>query len=353
MVASKLVLFIDMDYFFAACEELRHPEFKSKALVVGTSPISKKEKGVVQTCNYEARKFGIHSAMPTMQALKLNPDIVYLESDDAYYSEISSRVMKLLKDYGFNTEVISIDEAALELNDLDYKNSEKIGIEIKEKIKKEIGLPCTIGISIGKVYAKMICDESKPNGLGILRDNKLKEFLKDKSMDKLLGVGRKTSDKLKQMKINTIGELGKADPNVLVEKFGEFGKELFLLANGIDNSRVIASYSILSIGRERTFDKDTKDFGEIENMADKLCKEVMTELNKNNMWFRGISVKAKYSDFSEHIKNKKLNNYTDSFDLLYNTSMQLIKELVKDKNLRKIGVRTYELEAKKGQRRLS
>ena len=287
------MLFVDMDYFFAACEELRHPEFKARPLVVGTATIAKKEKGVVQTCNYEARKFGIHSAMPTMQALKLKPDLVYLESDDKFYEEMSQKVMSLLKGYGFVTEVISIDEAALAIGDMSYEKAKKLAQEVKDRISKELGLPCTLGVSIGKIYAKMICDASKPNGIGILEEGELKAFLKDRSIDKLLGVGRKTSEKLKEIRINTIDELAKADPNVLVELFGDFGKELLLLARGIDNSKVIGEYNIMSIGRERTLDSNTKDFKEVEKMVDLLSKEVMAELRKNNMWFRGISVKSR------------------------------------------------------------
>ncbi len=339
-----------MDYFFAACEELRHPELKSKPFVVGTATIAKRERGVVQTCNYEARKFGIHSAMPTMQALKLKPDLVYLESDDNYYQEVSDKVMKLVKGHGLTTEIISIDEAAVDLGEKSYEDAEDLAKKIKERIKKEIGLPCTIGISIGKVYAKMICDSSKPNGIGILKDADLKSFLNGKDIDSLLGVGKKTAERLRSMGISNIGQLSKADPNVLVEKFGVFGRELFLLANGKDESKVSDNYTVMSVGRERTLDRETKDPDEINKMLMELSNEVIKEIKKKGLWFKGISVKARYSDFTERIKNRKLNNYTDSLDLLYETSSQLIKDLVKDKKVRKVGVRAYIVELRKGQR---
>ena len=345
-----MVLFLDMDYFFAACEELRHPELKSRAFVVGTATIAKKERGVVQTCNYVARGFGVHSAMPTMQALKLKPDLVYLESDDSYYEEMSAKVMKLLKSYGFTTEVISIDEAALALGEMGYSDAEALAKKVKARINNELGLPCTIGISIGKIYAKMVCDEAKPNGIGLLKEEELLKFLKDKDIGSLLGVGRKTSDRLKAMGISTIGELAKADPNVLVERFGTFGRELFLLANGRDESRISENNTIMSVGRERTLDSETKDLDRIDAMIKELSKEVLDDVRKKGLWFKGISVKARYSDFTERIKNKKLNNYTDSFDVLYDTATRLIRELVKDKSVRKVGVRAYVLELRKGQR---
>jgi nucleotidyltransferase/DNA polymerase involved in DNA repair len=345
-----LVLFVDMDYFYAACEEVRHPDLKDKPFVVGTATIAKKERGVVQTCNYAARKFGIHSAMATMQAFKLKHDLIYLESDEKYYEETSDKVMKLLKSYGFKTEAISIDEAALDLGEKDYTDAETIAKEMKERIRKELGLPCTIGVSVSKTYAKMACDSAKPNGLKILKEEELMAFLSEKKTDALLGVGKKTSQKLEAMGIKTVPQLAKADPNVLVENFGAFGKELFLAANGKDRSRVEENYNILSIGRERTLEKETKNIEDIDKMIRMLSEEVMAEISKNGLWFKGISVKARYADLTEKIKNRKLNNYTDSFDTLYTISLQLIKELIKEKNVRKVGVRTYLLEQKKGQR---
>ncbi len=342
-----------MDYFFAACEEVRHPELKARPFVVGTATIAKKERGVVQTCNYEARKFGIHSAMATAQALRLNPDIVYLESDDAYYEEMSKKIMTLLKSYKFPVEVVSIDEAAIDLGGMEYSSGESLAKEIKKRIRKEMGLPCTIGVSAGKIYAKMVCDSAKPDGLGILKEDDLISFLKERDIGALLGVGRKTGDRLRSMGITTIGQLAKADPNVLVENFGDFGKELYLLANGKDRSRVTENYSVLSIGRERTLESETRDIDVINRMLMGLSKEVIAETKRQGMWFKGISVKAKYHDFTERIKNRKLNNYTDSLDVLYSTSTQLIKELVGDKNIRKVGVRTYFLASRKGQRSIS
>jgi nucleotidyltransferase/DNA polymerase involved in DNA repair len=339
-----------MDYFYAACEEVRHPELKAKSFVVGTATIAKKERGVVQTANYEARKFGIHSAMSTMHALKLKPDLIYLESDYKYYDEVSDKVMKLLRSYGFVTEVISVDEAALDIGNKTYGDAELLAKEIKKKINVELGLPCTIGISFSKTYAKMVCDSAKPNGLGILTEEKIQSFLKDKKVEDILGVGKKTAEKLRSMGFDTIGELARADPNLLVEKFRVFGRELFLVANGRDESKVEDNYSVMSVGRERTLENQTRELEEMDRMLKELSKEVIDEIRKQGLWFKGISVKARYSDFTERIKNKKLNNYTDSFDVLYGTATQLIKELVDKKNVRKVGVRAYLLSQKKGQR---
>ena len=278
-----LVLFVDMDYFFAACEELRHPELKGRPFVVGSAPMKSRDRGVVETCNYETRKLGVHSAMPYSQALKLVPGLIYLESDDRYYMDISGKVMKVLKDYGFRTEIISIDEAALDIGEMGYEKAEKLAKGVKDNINKNIGLPCTIGISIGKVYAKMACDTAKPDGIGVLKKDDLKDFLRDRKVGALLGVGRKTAEKLESMKVRTIGELSKMDPNVLIDSFGSFGKELFLLANGIDESKIEDRYDVLSIGREVTLDRYTNDVGRIAEVLKGLTKDTIEEVKRQRM----------------------------------------------------------------------
>ena len=277
-----------------------------------------------------------------MQALKLNPDLVYLESDDELLPGDLLKGDEAPEGLQVPTEIISIDEAALDIGDMDYDRAEKLAKDIKERIKREIGLPCTIGVSVGKVYAKMICDDSKPNGIGILKGQRPKVLPRGQGHKGFVGSRQEDGQQAQGAQDKHDRRTGKAGPQRAVENFGEFGKELFLLANGMDNSRIIENYTILSIGRERTFSRNTKDIMDIEKMAE-LSKEVMEEIKKNGVWFRGISVKARYSDFTERIKNKKLSNYTDSFETLYSTSMQLIKELLKGKSVRKIGVRTFDL----------
>ncbi|MDE1833294.1 MAG: DNA polymerase IV [Candidatus Micrarchaeota archaeon] len=347
-----LFLHVDMDYFYAACEEARHPELKGKPLAVGTQTIENRLKGVVQTCNYEARRLGIHSAMPTAMAFKLCPTLNYMPDDWKHYLEMSGRVMETIKSRGLKTEVISVDEAVMDLGEMDYGRAEELGNELKSEISEKLGLPCTIGISVGKTYAKMVCDASKPNGLGVLKGEDVKSFLRDKEVTKLLGIGEKTAERLKEMKITTIGDLARAKPLVLESRFGSWGKEMYLLANGIDNGKVVENAAALSIGRERTFGRDTDDLEDIGAMMKELAHEVMEEVGKQGYWFKGIGVKARYPDFTEKIKNRKLSNYTDSEKLLYSIGMELIKPLVDERRVRKVGIRVYELNPKKGQRSL-
>jgi len=341
-----------MDYFFAACEEVRHPELKGKPLIVGTNSEETKMKGVVQACNYEARKFGIHSAMPTSYAYRLKQDVAYLESDDEYYENISAKIMAMLSEYGFRMEVDSIDEAALEAEVSGYEDALKIGREIKEKIKQRLGLPCTVGISTGKVFAKIVCDSAKPNGIKALEEKDIKDFLKDKDVDKIPGVGKKTQDKLASIKIKKIGELAKADPMVLIDTLGSFGKELFLIANGTDESIVEENMSVVSIGRERTLEKNAEKMEDLEPMLKSLTNEVITEVKKQRLMFKTIGVKARYFDFTDRIKSKSFTSYSDSDELVITTARNLLKTIVGDKPVRKIGVRVSSLISVKGQRNL-
>ena len=286
-----------MDYFFAACEELRHPELKAKPFVVGTATIARKERGVVQTCNYEEGSSAYTARCLRRRRSGSSLILFTLSLDDDHYTEMSGKVMGLLKGYGFNMEVVSVDEAALELGDTTYEKAKALAEEIKGRIGKELGLPCTIGISIGKVYAKMVCDSAKPNGIGMVKEDELRAFLKDRPVGDLLGVGGKTAERLKSIGVSTIGELAKKDPNVLVEELGTFGKELYLLAKGIDNSKIIGSSSVLSVGRERTLEKESRSMDDINKMLMELSKEVMKELVKAGALVQGHISKGKVFRF--------------------------------------------------------
>ena len=246
-----LVLFVDMDSFYASCEELRKPELKGKAFIVGTAEEGNRMKGVVETASYMAKRAGIRSAMPTAMAFKIKKDIVYVQADHEYYESISGKIMQKLKSFGFKMEMLSIDEAALDLDGIDYKEAERLGERMKGEINSGMGLPCTIGISDGKILAKMVCDDAKPDGLKVIKKEDIKEFLSNKDVQKIWGVGRKTAERLNGMGIRTIGDLAKTDPTVLGGAIGSFGAELYALANGRDDSKVVDQWKILSISRDK------------------------------------------------------------------------------------------------------
>jgi nucleotidyltransferase/DNA polymerase involved in DNA repair len=347
-----IVIFIDMDYFFAACEELHHPEIKGKPFAVGTAPEASKIRGVIQTCNYEARAFGVRSGMSTAIALQKKPDMIYLESDDVYYEEVSKRILEILKRYGMAVEECSIDEFAIDAAALDYEKAFETGKRIKGEINADLGLPCTVGVSFGKTFAKMACDDGKPNGAVLLKEAEIPKFLSAKEVRKLPGIGPKTEEKLHSIGIRTIGELAKADTSMLLAEFGSIGSELHNLSNGVDNSKIIDSQEAVSIGRERTMESETNDLAVIDMEIDSLSDAVVVELKKKSYSYKNVTAKARYSDFTFRIKSRTLQNYSDSPAILKSVSKQLIRELITSKKMRKVGVRVSTLISSKGQNRL-
>ncbi len=347
-----VVLFVDMDYFFAACEELRRPELKGKPFVVGTHPEKDKFRGVVQTCNYEARKYGVHSAMSINKALELCKDLVYVPDDYKYYDEMSAKVMKLIRGYSFPVEQDSVDEAAVDLGKISYENAKRTGEEIKRRINAETGLPCTIGISYGKYLAKMVCDASKPNGFGIVTEKEMHAFLDSKPVGKLPGVGEKTEAKLKSIGITTVGELAKVNPVALIDKFGSAGVDMQQLAKGVDDGKVVSTEETLSIGRQSTLYRETGDIEVIGKKLKELSDDVAKESARKEFMFKNVGVMVRYSDFTQVTKAANMTHYSSSSEDIYKMAISLAKDLINGKIVRKVGVRVSALLTTKGQKAL-
>jgi DNA polymerase IV (archaeal DinB-like DNA polymerase) len=347
-----LILLVDMDSFFASCEQLRRPDLKDKPFVVGTSEESRKEKAVVQTASYAARKFGIHSAMPFSMAVKLKPDVIYLPSDDKFYEETSEKIVRLLRTYRMKMEVMSIDEMALDSGTEDWASAKMIAEGIKSGISNEIGLQCTIGISTSVVYAKMVCDAFKPNRIGVVKREELRKFLSDKDVIEILGVGGKTKEKLNRMGITKISELAKVPATRLVDSFGKFGADLSRIANGEDETGVVEGAPQVSIGREVTLERESDDIDEIAEVMARLTKEAIEELGKRKVWYRNVGSKVRYTDFTLRTKARRLANYTDSYDTALSTSIELIKDLLANGKARKVGIRLSEFSKQAGQAKL-
>ncbi len=349
---AVLVIYVDMDYFFAACEELRRPELKGKPLVVVTHDGKEVDRGVVQTCNYEARKFGIRSGMPSKKAFGLCKELSCVKADDAYYEGISAKVMAYLKRFGMPVEQDSVDEAAIGLAEGSYEDAIRIAKNMKKGILDDIGLPCTVGISFGKVFAKMVCDASKPNGFGIVKEEDIEKFLKGKSVGKLPGVGPKTEQRLNKLGIRSVDELAKANPTRVVTALGSIGTEFYRLAKGIDDSKILENGEVLSIGRERTLDSETNDPQRIGVTVGNLSNEVATEVQKKGFWFGNVGIKVRYADFTQVTRSRNLNHYSASEEDIRIAATLLLKDLIGAKHIRKVGVKVASLMEGKGQRKL-
>jgi len=350
----RIILLLDMDYFYAACEELRNPDIKDKPVVVGADPKNGAGRGVVSTCNYIARKYGIRSGMPISTAYRLKKDAVYLPLDEKYYEEISAKIIAELRNFSTKLEQVSIDEAFLDISNIvsNYDDAIIYAQKMKSAIASKFMLPCSIGISTSKLIAKMACESAKPNGIKLVKEEESKAFLAPLPISKLYGVGIKSAEKLKAMGFNTIGDLANASKQLLIKEFGSFGLEIYEHANGIDNEEVVESYETKSISREHTFEYDTDSLDEIGKGIIGLADEVMEEVKKQGFFFKTVTLKLRNERFEEHLHSKNLGYYTQDTDRLKKAATQLLERNVSDEKIRKIGLRVSSLIKSSGQKKI-
>jgi len=352
---KRIIFHVDMDHFYTAIEEKLNPELKGKPVVVGADPKAGQGRGVVSTCNYEARKFGIRSGMPIARAWRLCPECTYLPVNMQLYVRVSSRVMAILREYAEKFEQWGIDEAFLDVTARvkSYDEAEALAKEIKNQILAREGLTCSIGVSHNKLLAKIATEVQKPDGLTIVREGETREFLSSLPVRRLLWVGKKTGAKLESMGIKTVGELSAYDPSVLTEVFGVMGSQLYLMAHGMDNSEVQERSEIKSIGRDTTFEEDTSDFDLVLGTLDLLAKDVIEEVVENKYLFKTVTIRVRYENFETHTHSKTLPFLTDRLADMTKTARQLIRPyLVPDRKIRLIGVRASSLLPSSNQKKL-
>lgn len=347
-------MLIDMDYFFVACEEIKRPELKTRPTIVGADPKEGRGRGVVMTCNYVARKYGIHSAMPISMAYKLKPDAEYLPMDYSYYEKKSQEVLSIVKEFAEAVEQVSIDEFYIDVSNKisTYEDAVDYARRLQLTIKDKAKLPCSIGVSGTKLVAKMACEKAKPNGVKLVKPEDSKDFLAPLSVGELYGVGKKIKEKLEQMGYKTIGQLAKANVMELMDKLGSYGVELNNYANGIDESPIVENYEVKSMSREFTFEHDTKKADEVVREISKLSKEVGKDLEKRSLAFKVVTLKLRYSDFTEHLHSRSIRP-TNLTEEIAKIATELYKENVdKAKKVRKLGVRVSGFTDYKSQKKL-
>ena len=351
----RLIALVDMDYFFAACEELRRPEIKARPVVVGADPKGGTGRGVVSACNYIARKYGIRSGMPISMAYRLKRDAVFLPVDYDYYEAESKKVMTIIKGRADRFEQVSIDEAFADVSGRagDYPEAVAIASAIKDEINKKLGLPCSVGVSTNKLVAKMACEDAKPNGVKLVREEEAAGFLADKPVRDLYGVGRRMNERLKAMGYSTIGDLAKANVMDLVEEFGSYGADIYHYANGKDDSEVQENYEVKSIGRERTFEADTDDTRVMAAAVWDMAREVASEVGKGGFAFKVITLKIRYPNFEEHMHSRSLTHRSAAVADIARSALDLLaKNLERGEKVRKVGVRVSNLVRYSGQKRI-
>ncbi len=335
---------MDMDAFFAAVEQKRRPELIGKPVVIGGRG-DPTRRGVVSTASYEARKFGIHSAMPLRTAYKLCPEAIFLPVDYDEYVRVSRIFKAVLRAVTPLLEDVGIDEAFLDISDLPAASGEISG-EIKRKIQEATGLTCSIGIAPNKLLAKIASDMQKPDGLTIITSADIESRIWTLPVRKLWGVGPKTEAHLKGMNVNTIGELASLPLERLIQEFGNsYGNYLFNASRGIDESPVITHWEPKSSSRETTFQKDIDNWQEIaRNLAD-LCREVSKDLKRSGYKGKTITVKIRFSDFKTVTRARTLEHAADSVEEIRKAAFECLGRVdLKNKKVRLIGVRAGNLE---------
>jgi DNA polymerase IV len=345
---SRTILHVDMDAFYAAVEMRDHPELRGKPVIVGSDPKEGKGRGIVSTCSYEARKFGVHSAQPISQAWRLCPHGIYVRPDMEKYARVSGRVMNILLDFTDMLEQVSIDEAFL-----DVTGSEKIfgtGKEIAEKIKRriseELQLTASVGVAQNKFIAKVASDLKKPNGLVIVGPGHEKEFLAPLSISRLWGVGPKTEAKLLSFGVERIGQLAALNHSELAARFGKSGAHLWQLAQGIDDRPVLPEEGFKSIGHENTFEHDTSDLKLLESTLLALTEKVARRLRMQGVCARTIAVKFREADFSTFTRRTTVATPVDTTEKIFPIARGLMRSLIRKSVLvRLIGVSASNLEA--------
>jgi DNA polymerase-4 len=341
----RRIMHIDMDAFFAAVEQKRRPELIGKPLVIGGSGDPTK-RGVVSTASYEARKFGIHSAMPLRTAYKLCPEAVFLPVDYREYSRVSAIIKGILKEFSPVLQDVGIDEAFIDISGIE-KPAEEIARNIKRRILEETGLTCSIGIAPNKLLAKMASDMQKPDGITVITENDIEGRLRPLPVRKLIGVGPKTEGRMKSMGIKTIGELAALSLESLIENFGDsYGSYLYEAARGIDESPLVTHWEPKSSSRETTFQKDVSDWQDIARTVADLSKEVASDIKRAGYKGKTVTVKIRFSDFETHTRARTLDAATDSAETIRKGAFECLKRFEFKKKVRLIGVRITGL--KKG-----
>jgi DNA polymerase IV (archaeal DinB-like DNA polymerase) len=337
---QRIILHLDMDSFYASVEMQRNPALAGRPVVIGADPKHGKGRGVVSTCSYEARAFGIGSAMPISQAFTLCPHAVFLPPDFPAYARASGAVMDILRSSGFRMEQVSIDEAFLDVSPVGtFSMARQCAEEIKSTIQNRLGLSCSIGIAPSRTVAKIASDFRKPDGLTIVQTSSLHDFLNPLPVRKIPGIGKKAETLLFEMGIRTIGDLAARDVQVLIGRFGRSAIALHQLARGIDGSDIIEGQEMKSLSRETTFEADTDDPALIASTLDTLARSVGEDLAGEQLRFRTITLKIRYQGFITRSRSRSLSHFSGDATKIPGLALALCRELYDGRKIRLLGVR--------------
>lgn len=343
----RLIAHIDMDSFYASAEVRRDPSLRDKPVVIGADPQEGKGRGVVVSCNYAARKFGLRSAMPISEAWRLCPGATYLPPDFEYYESVSNEVMKLIRERVKVFEQVSIDEAFVDLDGVASSFDEaRVWVSsLKEELKAKTGLTCSIGLAETKSAAKIATDLHKPDGITLIAPGGVKQTLAPLPVSVIPGVGTKTELALKELGIVKVGDLQSLELDLVKRKLGASGVWLWSVANGTEKEPV-REHELKSLSTERTFPQDTEDWNEVERMIVEQASELATRIKLAHILFRKVGAKIRFRGFETHTREARLGTYSSDPDVIAREARNLLHEFQtrKDKPpVRLVGLRVSEL----------
>ena len=337
---QKKIVHIDMDAFFAAVEQRDHPEYRGKPLIIGGDPRS---RGVVSTCSYEARKFGVHSAMPTSQAFKLCPQGIFVGCNFDRIKEASTQVHEIFHKYTDIVEPLSLDEAYLDVtqNKINEPSATRIAQMIRQDIFEKTQLTASAGVSYNKFIAKVASDINKPDGITVVTPDMAQEFIFGLPIRKFWGVGKVTEKRMLQLGIKTGRELYNFQKYELIELFGKAGPFFYDIVRGVDNREVVVHRVRKSIGRENTFKEDILDLDRLVDFLESVAQRVEDDLRKKSKKALTITLKVTYHDFTKATRSiTSPSHISKAKDIMLYVKSLIPKTLIGKKPVRLLGIST-------------
>ncbi|RUT73070.1 DNA polymerase IV [Ancylomarina longa] len=336
MEEIRKIIHIDMDAFFASVEQNDNPELRNKPVAVGGGG----DRGVVAAASYEARKFGVRSAMPSKIAKKRCPSLIFVRGRHERYKEVSNQIMSVFFEFTDLVEPLSIDEAFLDVthNKKNLPSATLIAREIKARIKEVTGLTASAGISVNKFLAKIASDYRKPDGLFVITPEEVNDFIENLNIDKFFGVGKVTADKMHRLGIFKGRDLKTRSLPELIRLFGKAGAYYFQIVRGIDNRPVNPNRIRKSVGTEHTFLKDLAEKSEIIKDMEHTAKDLLKRIERSGFRGRTLTLKVKYSNFEQVTRSKTIVQEIDHYDLIMNMALDLLNQIDLKISIRLIGL---------------
>lgn len=337
--SNRKIIHIDMDAFYASVEQRDNEEYRGKPIAVGGSPEGR--GGVVATASYEARKFGVHSAMPSKKAKQLCPELIFVKPRFDVYKQVSKQIREIFERYTDIIEPLSLDEAYLDVTD-DKQNigsAIEIAKQIRESIKQELNLTASAGISINKFVAKIASDIYKPDGMAFIGPSRINAFMENLPVEKFHGVGKVTAEKMRQMGLYTGADLKKLSEAEMTKHFGKTGKFFYNIVRGIDDRKVQPHRETKSVGAEDTFPFDLTTTEAMHTELDKIALVVQDRLLKHKLKGRTVTLKVKYHDFKQVTRSHSFDAPVNEYEVILQTAKDLLAAVdMVNKRVRLLGV---------------